>query len=397
MKRNPGKSILVICPFPLDIAPAQRLKYEQYIDYWRANGYSVTVSPFMSRRLFDVAWKKGFLATKVFGTIAGTLRRWRDMLRMRRFDLVYVFLWVTPLGTNWSERLVRRLARSLVYDIDDNVHLGQRIDDRINPNPLLRFLKGRGKPVYLMRVADHVIASSPFLEETARRLNRNGRAEYITSSVDVHHFRPRASRPDDSKCVIGWTGTFSSQPFLEEIAPMLRKLRETHDFEFRIVGNFDFAMNGVDLKVIRFDKATEIADLEYFDIGIYPLTDDPFVYGKSGLKAIVYMAMGLPVVASAVGTTPLLYEHGEIGFMVRNDEEWLEALKTLIDNPDLRERMGATARRVAVEHYSREAVEVQYLRILDEVSGMVRPEGIASDAKLPDFVSAWPTTARRSS
>lgn len=385
--RKPGdsKSVLVICPFPTDIAPAQRLKYEQYIHHWRANGYSVTVSPFMSRRLFDVAWKKGFLRTKIIGTLAGTLRRWCDFLRIRRYDLVYVFLWVTPLGTSWAERLVRWLARSLIYDIDDNVHLGQPLDESINPNRLLRYVKGRSKPIYLMRVADYVIASSPFLEKTARQLNRAGCAVYITSSVDVHHFRPRTHRPDNPKCVIGWTGTFSSQPFLDSMVPILRKLRETHDFEFRIIGNFNYSISGVDLKVVRFDKVTEISDLDHFDIGVYPLVDHPFVYGKSGLKAIVYMAMGVPVIASAVGTTPLLYEHGEIGFMVRSDDEWLAALQTLIERPELRARMGETARRIAVKHYSREAVQLQYLRVLDAVSGIDRAKSIPSDNDLAEL------------
>jgi L-malate glycosyltransferase len=188
-------------------------------------------------------------------------RSWRDFLRIPRFDLVYVFVWVTPLGPSWSERIVRRLAKLLIYDIDDNVHLGHRLERAINPNPILRFLKGRSKAKYLMRVADYVIASSPFLEASARELNRAGRAVYITSSVDVHHFRPRARRPDSPKCVIGWTGTFSSQPLVEALARMLRRLRETHDFEFRVVGNFDFAMEGIDLEVVRFDKAREIEDL----------------------------------------------------------------------------------------------------------------------------------------
>jgi L-malate glycosyltransferase len=367
-ERSREKRILVICPFPVGIAPAQRLKYEQYFDDWRANGYSVDVSPFMSRRLFDVAWTRGHLATKVLGTIAGTLRRWRDLLRIRRYDLVYVFLWVTPLGTSWSERLVRRLAKSLIYDIDDNVHLGQELDDAINPNRLLRFLKNRNKPVTLMRTADYVIASSPFLEKTARELNRLGRAVYITSSVDVNHFRPRSRRPENPKCVIGWTGTFSSQPFLDAMARMLRKLGETHEFEFRLVGNFDYAMPCVDLKVVRFDKAREIADLEHFDVGVYPLVDDPFVYGKSGLKAIVYMAMGLPVVASAIGTTPLVVRHGENGFLVSSDDEWLEALRSLIDDPDLRRRMGEQARRDAVSRFSIEAVAGQYRQVLRSVT-----------------------------
>ncbi len=168
--------------------------------------------------------------------------------------------------------------------------------------------------------------------------------------------------------MVGWTGTFSSQPFLDAIAPMLRKLGETHEFEFRVVGNFDYAMPGVDLKVVRFDKAREIADLEHFDIGIYPLVDDPFVYGKSGLKAIVYMAMGLPVVASAIGTTPLVVRHGENGFLVSSDNEWLEALRSLIDDPDLRRRLGEQARRDAVARFSIEAVAAQYQEVLRGVT-----------------------------
>lgn len=367
MSRRP--SILVLCPFPEDIAPAQRLKYEQYIDDWREQGYAVTISPFMDRELFEVAWTRGHLRTKVTGTLKGLARRALDLMRVPFFDAVYVFMWVTPLGPPISERLVRALAKSLIYDIDDNVHLGQVIDPTYNPNPLLRLLKGKAKPIYLMTHADHVVTSSPFLEKEARKFNRAGRATYITSSVDTDHFVPRQVRAANPKVVIGWTGTFSSRPFLDMMAPVLRELSRRRAFEFRVIGNFDHQMEGVDLKVVRFDKAMEIADLHHFDIGIYPLPDEPWVYGKSGLKAIVYMALGIPVVASAVGTTPLLYEQGDIGAMVSTDEEWLDALTRLIDNEEERRAKGAVARRVAVNHYSRQAVRDRYRLVLAEVIG----------------------------
>ena len=362
-----ARSVLVLCPFPEDIAPAQRLKYEQYIADWEEQGYRVTVSPFMSRRLFDVAWKKGHFATKAWGTILGTLRRYYDMVRVARYDLVYVFMWVTPLGPPFAEWLTRKLTRTLIYDIDDNVHIGQNLDPAHNPNPLLKLLKGKGKAVYLMIHADHVVTSSPFLEAEARRFNRHARATYITSSVDTDHFVPRRVRRDNPRVVVGWTGTFSSAPFLDKLTPMLRKLAKLRDFEFRIVGNFDYAMPGVNLTVVQFDKTREIADLDAFDIGIYPLPDEPWVYGKSGLKAIVYMAMGLPVVASNVGTTPLLYAHGDIGFMVASDSEWLDALIRLIDSEEERRVKGAAAREVAVANYSRTVVRNQYRAVLAEV------------------------------
>lgn len=361
------KRILVLCPFPEDMAPAQRLKYEQYFEHWREEGYEVVVSPFMSEALYDIVWEKGNFSRKVAGTLRGMLRRTIDLLRIRTFDIVYVFLWVTPLGPPVFERLVRSLARRLVYDIDDNVHIGQDLHSDFDPNPIVRLLKGKSKPIYLMTNADFVITSSPFLEQDAGRLNRHGGARYVTSSVDTDHFVPRDRRPENPLPVIGWTGTFSSRPFLDMMAPMLRKLSERRQFEFRVVGNFDIEMPGVNLKVVRFDKPSEVEQLFHFDIGMYPLPDEPWVYGKSGLKAILYMAMGLPVVASDVGTTPLLYEHGDIGFLVRNEEEWIDALTRLIDDEALRAEQGRNARRVALAHYSRQAVRAQYLGILDSV------------------------------
>ncbi len=44
---QPKKKVLVISPFPQGVAAGQRLKYEQYFDHWRDNGYEVVVSSFM--------------------------------------------------------------------------------------------------------------------------------------------------------------------------------------------------------------------------------------------------------------------------------------------------------------------------------------------------------------
>lgn len=365
------RRILVLCPFPEDMAPAQRLKYEQYIPNWKQHGFDVDVSPFMDRALYDVVWQKGNLLKKVIGTFAGYARRFRDLLRIRAYDIVYVFMWVTPLGPPLAERVVRKLSKALIYDIDDNVHLGQKLDKSFDPNPIIRLLKGKGKAIFLMQSADHVITSSPFLEIEAKKFNRYKQASYITSSVNTDYFMPGPSSDhvDQSsdhagKVRIGWTGTFSSRPFVDMLAPALRKLAAKRDFEFVVIGNFAYEMEGVPLRVIAFDKTREVEDLRLLDIGVYPLPNDPWVLGKSGLKAIVYMAMGFPVVASNVGTTPLLYDHGAIGIMVETEDQWVDALVRLIDDAGLRRSMGAVARKVAVENYSINAVAQSYLSVL---------------------------------
>jgi hypothetical protein len=35
------KSILFVCPYPLSKAPSQRLKFEQYFDFFTENGFEV--------------------------------------------------------------------------------------------------------------------------------------------------------------------------------------------------------------------------------------------------------------------------------------------------------------------------------------------------------------------
>src|SRR5215470_2888977 len=95
-KSNNRKRILVICPHPIGYAPGQRLKYEQYFDIFKENGYDISISAFMSESFQKIVYKKGNYVQKIFWTIAGYFKRIFDLLRMRNYDVVYVFLWVAP-------------------------------------------------------------------------------------------------------------------------------------------------------------------------------------------------------------------------------------------------------------------------------------------------------------
>jgi glycosyltransferase involved in cell wall biosynthesis len=204
------------------------------------------------------------------------------------------------------------------------------------------------------------------------KLNRKTSCTYITSSVDVERYVPKQTAAH-TKVTIGWTGTFSSVIFLDLLRPVFARLAKRREFRLVVIGNFEYNFEGIDLKVIRWTKEREIADLQEFDIGVYPLPVDEWVLGKSGLKAIQYMAMGLPTVATRVGTTPMIIDHGVSGLLVQTEDEWVQALELLIDDPGLRQRLGAAARRTAVKQYSIEAVRQQYLNVLDRVAGRRLP------------------------
>ncbi|MES2119082.1 MAG: glycosyltransferase [Pseudomonadota bacterium] len=369
MSAGRRKRMLVLCPYPCGVQAGQRLKFEQYYDDWRTHGWDIDVAPFMDRGLWDVLYEHGHLPAKAWGTIKGYFRRVPDYFRAGSYDLVYCHMNVTPLGSSIAERIVRAKAERLVFDVEDNVLVGQPLKKEDHPNWLGRILKGKGKPRFLIRTADHVITSSPELNDICREINEKRACTYISSSIDATRFKPVNRYSNDEKVTIGWTGTFSSKPFLDLIAPVFQKLAREREFKLRVIGNFDYSLPGVDLEVIRWSAEREVEDLQGLDIGVYPLPFEDWVGGKSGLKAITYMMMGLPCVASAVGTTPLIIRNGENGLLVESDEEWLDALRRLIDDPALRKRLGKQARKDAVAKYSTDAIAAEYRAVLDSVAG----------------------------
>src|ERR1700759_3400855 len=97
------KNILVICPYPENTAPSQRLKYEQYFDNWRNNGFDIKVQPFYSNKTQAILFKQGHVLKKVSGILQGYFQRILLLFSLHKYDLVYIHLWVTPLGFPFLE------------------------------------------------------------------------------------------------------------------------------------------------------------------------------------------------------------------------------------------------------------------------------------------------------
>jgi glycosyltransferase involved in cell wall biosynthesis len=79
------------------------------------------------------------------------------------------------------------------------------------------------------------------------------------------------------------------------------------------------------------------------------------------------MASGLPVVATDVGDICKIMQHGITGYVVRpQDVEYLvSAVLALIEEPELRVRMGSAARDHAVANYSLERLECHLHELYD--------------------------------
>jgi glycosyltransferase involved in cell wall biosynthesis len=105
-----------------------------------------------------------------------------------------------------------------------------------------------------------------------------------------------------------------------------------------------------------------------FDIGLAPLTDHPFNHAKSAVKALEYASQGIPVIASDLPPYRDFVTDGVTGFLVSKEKHWLDRLRLLAADADLRETMGRKARELAAQH----TIEGNYWRWRDAYQELMR-------------------------
>ena len=364
MPQEKKRKIVVVCPHPENMVPGQRLKYEQYFDYFRANNFDVAVRSFMNVRFQQIVYKKGYIVEKIFWTIIGYIKRVLLLFSLRKYDLTYMFLWVTPFGPPLFESLYCKISKKVIFDIDDLVYMPGTKSD---VNPFVEILKGRKKPIYLMKHANHVITCTPYLDTFVRKYNNH--TTDISSTINTDKYRPKKDYSiKKSRVILGWSGSHSTSKYLHLLTPVFRQLQsEGISFKLLVMGDESFSIEGIEIEALPWKESYEVEVINRFDIGLYPLPDEQWVYGKSGLKALQYMAAGIPTIVTAIGTNFRIIENEENGLLVKSNEEWVVALKRLINDASLRERIGRKGAENVEQHFSINANKDTYLSILQHV------------------------------
>lgn len=353
--------VLALVPYPLGIAPGQRYRWEQWAPYLREQGVDITFAPFASPALHAALHRRGRYAAKAAGIVRGLARRWKDAWAAGAHDVVVVYREASLFGPAVWERLAHRRQPRLVYDFDDAVYLTY-----VSPtNRSLSYLKFPGKTATLCRLSSAVSAGSARLADYARRYN--SRVEVVPSTVSLreYHVRP-ASQP--ALPVVGWMGSHSSAQYLSLVGGALRRLHQRRPFRFLVVGAEGIEVPGVPTECRPWSAAREVEDLWEMDVGIMPQPDDAWAQGKCAMKAIQYMGVGLPAVASPVGAATEVIEPEVNGLLASSEEEWVDGLERLLGDAVLRARLGAEGRRTVEERYSAEAQAPRVAALLRSVA-----------------------------
>ena len=339
--------VLALVPTEYDLNPGQRYRIEQWEPLLREQGVEITYSAFSSPALSHILYRPGYLLRKAGLMTVAFLGQSRSVVRAHRFDLVYVFREAALFGPAVIETLIARQGIPLVYDFDDAIFVPYKSPS----NSYLSYLKFFGKTAGICRKARQVMVGNPHLREYAIQFNTE--VTVVPSTIDTARYRPELRRhSSDGVPVIGWTGSYSTFQHLEKTFPALAKLAKRHRFRLVVVGTRAPEIPGVEVEFRRWSSETEARDLADIDIGIMPLPDDPWSRGKCGLKALQYMALGIPPVVSPVGVNTEIVKDRVNGLLAVSEDEWVDRLSRLIEHPDLRAVLGRAARQTVEDRYS---------------------------------------------
>ncbi|MCS6789742.1 MAG: glycosyltransferase family 4 protein [Bacteroidia bacterium] len=358
--------LLVMAAGPISHLPNLRFRFLPYLPYLAKEGYRLDFQPFLTGEEYEQFYRldASYLSKAIIVSRA-TLRLFRAP-SPQNYQGFIVAREATFLGTSYLER---RWAAHLpmLLDFDDAIWLPAVSAQ----NRLFRWLKNPRKIHTLLSLARAVLVCNEFLAAYARHYH--DKVYVIPTIVDTQRFQPilRSPRP---YVVIGWTGSPTTAPYLHLVENVLAEIHRMYRerVRFLLIGAMPY-QPPFPAQVVPWSSEREVRLLQEIDIGIMPLPEDEWSRGKCALKAIQYMAVGIPSVVSPVGMNREVIQEGQTGFFASTPEEWITQLRRLIEDPDLRQRMGRAARQTAEKRYSAPANFPYLLSILRDTFGSTTP------------------------
>jgi len=321
---------------------SSRVRSFQYVPYLANLGIDVTVSPLFHREYVS---RLQLGQRRLVDIVASYIRRVSQLLATDGYDLIWVEKELLPWLPFFLEFLFLRHKAPYVLDYDDAVfHTYDQHHYR-----LIRKLFADKHPS-LMRNSAAVVAGNRYLADHARK-SHAPTVHIVPTVIDLNRYRCKEYSIDASgPPVVGRIGQRSTASYLKPLSGLFSDLVSEGLARFIAVG-IDAREQGLPMQSVPWTEDGEVASILGMDIGIMPVRDAPFERGKCGYKLIQYMACGLPVIASPVGVNTEIVEHGVNGFLAESEEDWSVALRTLLLDKSLRQRMGASGRKKVENQY----------------------------------------------
>lgn len=281
------------------------------------------------------------------------------------YDIVVV---QQPAGDGWLKTItaMQENGVKVLFEIDDYLHGIKEVASH-------DFKKGftdehLRRVEEAMSACDGLIASTPYIKKKYKKFQPN--VFLCKNGIDMKRYDFEI--PERETVNIGWAGATGHleavQPWFAITGAIMRGRPETC---FVSIGEgYALAFQ----REISEERAIAVpwaaieqypAAMTMFDIALAPGGRGGWWRGKSDLRWLEASSLGIPVIAN-----PTVYpevHNGVTGLTAVNEQQVAESLLALIDDAELRKRIGSQAKEYVREHRSMEVAVKQWERVFETV------------------------------
>lgn len=310
-------------------------------------------------------------------------REWKDKLEsldrnaeafysyiFKNYDIIWLHMTDNDLTFAWLRTCATHFKKKLVMDCDDlflEVDPGNPAGKKLGREKLDRGNK-RAMLATNMSFCDALTVSTlPLKEKLQEHITAvHGKCPpifVVPNANDITEWNfPKAK---DNGVIIGYCGGLSHNDDFNMVLPAIKTILEKYpEVRFQLMGQMDVAKarkvfgkweQSVRSRILLMNATKTQPEYPKYlseqpwSIGIAPLIDSPFNKCKSHIKWLEYSSLKIPTVASRVYPyykdvlgIPTI-EHGETGLLCDNVEDWVTNLSLLIEDENLRNKLGKNA------------------------------------------------------
>lgn len=324
--------------------PATRLRLAQYVPYFEQVGFDCALWTFLHDR--DLVWWHGNSTLRRIAVMLKAMSRIPTaVVLILRADVVVVQRECLPFGPPVLEWLSARW-NTLIWDVDDFIW-----EPYVSPTAgrwTLWLRTSEKKHDRICRMASECWAGSDAIAEWMRR-----RTDAVWLVPSVLEVPKRRAALRDRTSTAAWVGSHSTVAFLDSVMPAVSRCRYLD--KLIVVGGHMSYHGSTPVLEQEWSLQVERDICSSVRVGLYPV-DRTNVYaeGKCGLKAVLYMAHGLPCVITPTRPNAAIIRHELEGLHAEGQDDWCAAVDRLLRDDELWERMSARAHQRALNSYSLE-------------------------------------------
>ncbi|MBU3015748.1 glycosyltransferase family 4 protein [Poseidonibacter lekithochrous] len=349
--------------------PSSRYRFYNYKDFFEKNHIKVEIKPLFNKSYFESKNK----LEKIFIVLKSYFLRifiiLNILLLKKKYDLILLEYELLPYFPSFFEKLFNLRGIKYIVDYDDAIF--HKYD--MNKNPIIKFLL-KNKISNVIKNATYCIACNEYLENYIREYNQDILRLPTVVLLDKYIKEKELYKKEaKDKFIIGWIGSKSTSIYILNLLDIFKELISKYpNIQFNLIGFDKNLLSESEIKnhninIITWKEENEIKNILEFDIGIMPLTNDPWSKGKCGFKLIQYMSCQKVVIASPVGINNCIVKDDINGYLANTNIQWQDGIEKLYLDEDKKKFMEKNNFEKVFESFNYEKNCDSYLKLIKKV------------------------------